>query len=157
MKAYQGGFICGIVGYAPQEVLPAQFGSVYYVYITRKGLFDLCSYLMDSGNLLVMGNGFDTGDASLELQKSLIEPINYIKSCLWVPYQVQASIVPSTLSLNGWDIPNIEYISWSAITLTSTKTSTLALEKHPMASQRGNFLNVAPYANHWFNCAPYGL
>lgn len=153
------GFIVGLISNPGGIIsdLGAQYGSITYEYFTRKGLYDLVKYLMNTQNWGSLGTGFDLNDASLELQKSLVDPLQYIKSCLWVPYDMQISIIPSTLSFYGWDVPNIEHTTLSSMGIINTESVNVSIPKHPSTNSRGNYVNCSPYTRLWLNATPYGV
>lgn len=155
----QDGYVVGLISNPGGIVseLGAQYGSITYCYFTRKGLYDLVKYLMDTRNWGNSGLGFLDSDAGFELQKSLVDPLQYIKSCLWVPYTMQASIVGGELNFYGWKIPNIEFITLSNMQIIDTQSVVMAIPKHPSTNSRGNYVNCAPYTKLWIDATPYGL
>ena len=154
------GYIVGLISKQPALLsdLGAQYGSLTYVYFTRKGLRDLVRYLMNTNNWAgPNGFGFDLDDCSLELQKSLVDPLQYIKSCLWVPYTLPMSVIGSDLDFYGWTVPNIEHVILSNTSIIDTESVTVNITKHPNTSTRGNYINVSPYTKIWLTASPYGV
>lgn len=150
-----GGYVCGIVG-SPGSLggSASRYGSLYYIYITRAGLNTLCNYLMDSANYGTLG--FLNDDASFELQKGLVDPLSYIKSAVWLPYNFEGSIISTALTINGWSVPGVEYVQLGNLKVTDTKSVSLTLTRHPDTASRGNYMNTKPYTNIWLNVQPYG-
>lgn len=149
-----GTFILGIVSKY------GTYGSVRYVAVTQSGLSTLCQALMDD-TLLTGGAGgtaIDLNDASLVLQKSLMNPLQYIVSCVWIPTMYA--------SVNGTEFPTLSVWNWT-VTVTNKSlgaqlpyilvASAVALHKHPQASARGNYLNTSPYTNLWLEFQPFGM
>ena len=144
-----GVFICGIVTDA------GDYGSVSYYAFTRTGLATLCAALMDTQ--LLEDNDFSLNDASFELQKSLIDPIGYIKSCIWLPDSPgNYSFSNSALLINGWSVT----CSHAKVTNNppyKVYNGTVNIRKHPYTNDRGNYLNLAPYTNMTLDFPPFGL
>lgn len=139
-----GSFIIGVTAD------DAQFGSVNYYVMNIDNLKVLCAYLLSS--IVTDGNGFSADDATLALQKSLVDPMQYIKSCTWIP------ILYSSFTDAGY----IEYMNPKVYTYTITDCYyyklglgdnamyrsngiTLAIPKHPQTAERGNFVNMSPF------------
>ena len=80
-----GGLFCvGIVASGSNASdSAARVGSLKYYLMDNAGLTTVVYALLDINTL--SGYGLDLNDASLELQKSLIDPLGYIKSCVWLP------------------------------------------------------------------------
>lgn len=151
----QGTFIIGYV----TKNLPnssAMYGSVIYSAMEQSGLTALVRALLDDS--LLSDNGFELNDASLALQKSLVDPLGYIKSVLWIPV-LYSSIDGSELTeINIWDWTidadhkilsnNPPYMVYSI--------GNLPIAKHPQTSARGNFVNVSPYTRFNLDYPPFG-
>ena len=144
-----GVFICGIVTDA------GDYGSVSYYAFTRTGLATLCAALMDTQ--LLEDNDFSLNDASFELQKSLIDPISYIKSCIWLPDSPgNYSFSNTAIVINGWSVT----CSHAKVTNNppyKVYNGTVNIRKHPYTSNRGNYMNLAPYTNITLDFPPFGL
>lgn len=156
-----GVFVCGIVcasGSSSGSVsATAQIGSVKYFYMSPAGLATLCAYLLDSSNYSTLGSGgetFSMQDCSLELQKSLIDPLQYIKSCIWLPI-ASPTLTVQNLYINGWTVPGVEMAPVTTKYVSQNKTD-FVLQKHPDAASRGGYLNGPGYTSIWMNAGPYG-
>ncbi len=156
-----GVYVCGIVcasGSSSSIVsATAQIGSVKYYYMSPAGLATLCAYLLDSSNYSSMGSGgetFNMNDCSLELQKSLIDPLQYIKSCIWLPI-ASPTLTTQSLYINGWSVPGVEMAPVTSKYASQNKTD-LVLIKHPDAATRGSYLNGPGYTSIWMNAGAYG-
>lgn len=156
-----GVFVCGIVcasGSSSATVsATAQIGSVKYFYMSPSGLATLCAYLLDSSNYSTLGSGTETfsmQDCSLELQKSLIDPLQYIKSCIWLPI-ASPTLTVQNLYINGWTVPGVEMAPVGTKYVSQSKTD-FVLQKHPDAATRGGYLNGPGYTSIWMNAGPYG-
>ena len=146
-----------VVGYvtSQQPNDSHMYGSVVYSAMRQSGLRALVDELLD--DTLLSGNGFDTADATLALQKSLIDPLSYIKSCIWLPvlYESIGGTELDSLHIWDWSIPcshkiisnDPPYIQYAV---------TLDLIKHPLTLTRGNYLNTAPYTRVNLDLPPFG-
>lgn len=145
-----GLFVCGIVTTA------GQYGSVTYYLFDRIGLQQLCAALMDT--TLLEDNDFSLNDASLELQKSLIDPISYIKSCVWLPVPKSSYNLNLNLPIpvNGWDV-TAKHGFLADNPPYKIYTTTWNIRKHPMTTARGNYVNTAPFTRMTLDYPPFGL
>lgn len=145
-----GVFICGIVS------KNATVGCIAYKAISSGGFSTLCTALLD--DTLLENSGFDIKDASLPLQKSLADPLQYIKTCIWLPISEAEIVGTSQLGLYVWDwnIPVVPNTNVSMAQGYNTYTVSLTVPKHPQAS-RGEYLNTSPYSNYWLNVPPFGV
>lgn len=146
----QGVFICGIVSGS------ASVGSISYHAISPGGFASLCGALLDDS--LLENSGFDINDASLPLQKSLVDPLQYIRSCIWLPISEADISGQSQLGLKVWDW-NIPAIPNTKVNMTQgydSLTLTLTIPKHPQQA-RGSYLNLSPYSTYWLNFPPFGV
>lgn len=149
-----GCYVIGVVNGA------GMYGSVSYYALSRGNMATLMSGLMT--NTVGSGsnplNGFDLADASLELQLSLIDPIQYIRSAIWLP--VPTSSITSDQTENGlavfnWVIPSVTAyrISNPSIVLRTT----VSLTNHPDYASRGSYVNCSPYTLATLFMPPFGV
>lgn len=151
-----GCFVLGIVtapgGYGPN------FGSIKYVALDASNLTSLITYLMDAGN--ISNENITIDGMSDEAIKSIIDPLQFIKSCQWCPVLYSEVDATEDTGLNIWSWyassvkykpmrSNPPYYSWSV--------SFTQLAKHPQAASRGNYLNTAPYTKLYALIPPFGL
>ena len=146
-----------VVGYvtSQQPNNSHMYGSVVYSAMKQSGLRSLVDHLL--GDLQLLDPDFNTADASLALQKSLIDPLSYIKSCIWMPVLYES--IPGTENdeINIWDwtfdcahkiISNDPpYIQYGI---------NLDIIKHPQTLTRGNYLNTSPYTRINADIPPFG-
>ena len=146
-----------VVGYvtSQQPNDSHMYGSVVYSAMKQSGLRALVDALLD--DTLLSNHGFDTADATLALQKSLIDPLSYIKSCIWLPVLYESLAGTEIQSVHIWDWtiacdnkiisndpPYIQY------------TVSMDLIKHPLTLTRGNYLNTSPYTRVNMDLPPFG-
>ena len=134
-------------------------GSIRYHAFDRAGLASLCNALMDDSLLTGGSNPIDLNDASLVLQKSLMNPLQYVVSCIWLPISMSDFWGTSTSSCSVWDwtvtISNGNHKDGVVVPII-TYSKSISLHKHPQASSRGAYLNTAPYTQYWLDFPPFG-
>lgn len=116
----------------------------------------LTYYAVDDSNLhallrslnvdLVTATDFDPADASLNLQKALIDPFSYIKSCIWYPFNNLTDSPPIAGGLVAINVLGIDLNANGNLISASTSikdgTITLNLPDHPDIA-RGAYMNAA--------------
>lgn len=145
---YGGWYIVGIVNSDG-----ASIGGVSYYCLNNVNFRTLMMALLSSTNWTQMD--FSTGEISEELYKSLFNPMQYIVSCQWTPLTPPMSTAMSSLTFGWWTVPGV-----TAYRLASTTTYTYALasiHKHPQASDRGAYLNAAPFTRMLVELGPFGV
>lgn len=150
----RGCFILGVIA-KPEASGLGSYGSIKYIVLTYTQMITLISALLN--NNILTSNGFSTNDASLSLQKSLINPLSYIKSCYWLPFQYTDIVGAEVQTVDIWD--------WS-VTATckilsgqpmKENSHSFTLSKHPAAGTRGRYLNSDPYTNYTLSFPPFGI
>ena len=154
-----GGLFCvGIVASGSNASdSAARVGSLKYYLMDNAGLTTLVYALLDINTL--SGYGLDLNDASLELQKSLIDPLGYIKSCVWLPitgtdFTPSITLSNQTVYLNGWAVTGVHCAPVDKVIVT--KQDMVSIPQHPDAATRGGYLNGPGYTQLWLTAAPYG-
>lgn len=154
-----GGLFCvGIVASgANASDSAARVGSLKYYLMDNAGLTTLVYALLDINTL--SGYGLDLNDASLDLQKSLIDPLSYIKSCVWLPidgtaFNPDITLSNQTVYLNGWAVTGVHCAPVDKVIVTDQ--TTVNIPQHPDAATRGGYLNGPGYTQLWLTAAPYG-
>lgn len=152
-----GCFILGIVGatgvvYSSNAV----YGSVHYFAFTRSNLMTLVSKLLDNN---IWNNNLDSSDMSIELQKSIIDPMQFIKSCIWVPvaYSSMTGSEYTTLWAFGVQFSGVTCKEVSQNPPHALFTTSLTIPKHPLAATRGVYMNCEPFSRYQLYYPPFGL
>lgn len=153
-----GCFIIGVVSKG------GNFGSLTYHAMTAAEMASLCTALIDP-TIISAGNGFSLNDASAALQLNLIDPIQYIKSCVWLPFDksnVNGTDIPASGSTGGFDIFNWHLTGFTHKILSNSApyiniTKTFGLTQHPDTSSRGNYVNASPYTIATLSFPPFGV
>ena len=140
--------------------------------VSKLGAYgSIAYYVMDSANMArfvqalmsdIVGegsnplNGFSMNDASLALQTSLVDPIQYIKSVMWCPFNMSDLTYTAATQLDvfKWTLSNVSCGMLYGKTLS--KTYSFTLTKHPDTDTRGNYVNTKPYTNITLNFPPFG-
>lgn len=110
----------------------------------------LAFYIVDSNNMRALVNYMYAGlwcnasDISVELQKMLCDPMDYISCCYWYPFSTSGLSMGDTINFgffqsnaNGHKLTNSNRIQILYDTVT--------IDQHPQAATRGKYLNGAPY------------
>lgn len=148
-------YVVGIIGYAANT--SQQVGSVTYYQMDDVGLYNFVYYLMhDLGSYcdIVTAPYTDPG-----IQEALINPIQYIVSCVALPVGFPASYTAPTkinFGYYNWNIQGSGKYRILQLGETVSETGTITLPKHSQAATRGKFLNGAPFTNYTFHLGPFG-
>lgn len=132
------------------------YGSMTYSVVNEAGLRAICNYLINSA--VSEDNGFLLSDASLKLQTSLIDPLQYIKSCMYFPFRMEDfSLQEATTSFDIflWTITSVFNARISGTRIR--KQYSIDIHKHPQTGSRGNYMNTAPYTILTLYAPPFGV
>lgn len=119
-------------------------GAAHYYMFTQDMMNKLLAYML--GGVEWMGTITDISDSLL---KVLMNPIQYIVSCIWYPFQIDTdSTAVTQLSKTplGWwelDVP-----CYQLNTTIKYFQSDVDVAKHPQAGSRGTYLNKQPYTTY---------
>ena len=148
-NAQSGSFVIGIA-----SGLHPTYGTTTYWLLDSAQMDALMQSL--NNDIVKVANNFNTADASLALQKALIDPFQYVTSCIWYPlaYADMPGIGgQSTISAGGYTL-NATGEHISASTPLKEYTMTFALPNHPQIA-RGNYLN-GKYRKLYLEIPPFG-
>ena len=109
--------------------------------------------------LMVVADGFDLTDVIDQIKNALYKPMNYINSVMWFPEAFSASAISASNFYVGY---------WPGNTACSQITDPVkhmnagvaynpTVFKHPQASSRGDYLNLAPYSEYNLVFPPFGI
>ena len=139
---------------------------VSYYYMSQTQFDALKEYLLKpvSGTSLsaflteLMNTVTDISEGAV---KALFNPLQYIASCLWVPYKLYSdnpapAVAVTNLSFGWWTLQGISAERIAAADFTPTQDFTLNISQHPQASARGVYLNAPPYTDYVLFMPPYG-
>lgn len=135
------------------------FGSMNYYALDPSDpteLNTLLSKLLTPTEIINATNEFNDIDASPALQLSLVDPIQYIKTCVMIP--VTLADISAMDAAAGIDVYSWNFSTGRKIHPASRiyKNYSFTLKKHPDTAARGNYVNSAPYTKITLTIPPYG-
>lgn len=142
-------FIVGVVSRA------GNMGSLAYYGMSATSIHTMCQNLLD--NTVTETNGFSWDDCSQALQLSLVDPMQYVKSCMALPVSMSeiASIgSASAVYAFNWDTGATGYKILLAPYIN--KSFTFNIQKHPDTTSRGNYVNSDPFTKITLTIPPWG-
>lgn len=146
-----GIFVIGVV------TAGANFGSLNYYAMTANELASLCTNLTDPSTIIDEQYDFNLTEISQGLQLSLVDPIQYIKSCIMLPV-AKADITNLTAgqSITVYRFTALGTGDKVLPTSRINKSYSFSIQKHPDTNSRGNYLNSKPYTNITLTIPPFG-
>lgn len=144
---------CFIVGVVTQD---AAFGSIDYYAMSSTELASMCAALTDPTTIIDSAYDFDPAELSTGLQLSLVDPIQYVKSCIMLPVAKQdITNLGTGATINVYRFPAG---TGNKIYPTSRvyKNYSFSIQKHPDTNSRGNYVNSKPFTNITLTIPPYG-
>lgn len=151
-----GIYVVGIISGASG---PNTVGAISYYAMTSTEFGLLKAALLTDDNIDTMGmtdqGVWDMTDMSEEIFKTIYNPFQYIASCMWFPFGINA--IPSDKRTSVSTIP----IGWWDYSLSGYKLEAQTLEfgegpgpvePHPQAITHGAYMNYAPFTR----CTIYG-
>ena len=138
-------YVVGIINKASD----ASGGITYYA-MTPQMFADLLNYLYGGTWLNAPAT-----EVSLELQKELVNPFQYIAFIMSFPYDIVSGLVQKEVKFGYWAsgifagviTPDARYIN-----IISGTT----LPSHPQTSSRGIYMNASPYTRRILHCYGFG-
>ena len=146
-----GTFVIGVT--APSG---GYFGSINYYAMSQRGYTKLCDYL--STQAVSTDEGFNEDDCSLALQKALVDPFQYIKSCKWVALEYNDTnfkgVHRTKLPIYQWSVDVGECTQ--LVKCYGSVEFNVDIKKHPQTNDRGMFVNYEPYTSINMFLPPFG-
>lgn len=141
-----GVFVVGIISDDTGSI-----GAVKYYVMSQQGMDEFVSELMTNTSWL----GTDFGDVAEDLIKAIVNPFEYVVSCMWYPLTPSWFVEsPRNVKLGWYELP---YMRVGVMTApTSYIISNVPIPKHPQASFRGDYLNAEPYSSYKLFYGPFG-
>jgi len=147
-----GVFVVGIINAQSQN------GALSYYAMTAGTFLEFCQKLFNysSGWLDI-----DVAEISEDLQKALVNPFQYVASCIYLPIDI------SKISQIAYTTTRTIYFGWWSVTLYTDArivnsamhvdfVNSLSIPRHPLAASRGNYLNLSPYSIYTLRYYPFG-
>lgn len=123
--------------------------SVTYYTLGVGGFASLMAALFNTSYL-------NASDISVELQKELVNPFQYIVSCYWFPFTAQQIAGDMAQIKFGWWDSGVYGGRLSDSDRVVSLEATFAPPRHPQAPTRGQYLNDAPFTRYTLNCYSFG-
>lgn len=144
---------CFVVGIVTQD---AAFGSIDYYAMDASELRSMCLALTDPTTIIDSAYDFDPTELSTGLQLSLVDPMQYIKTCVMLPVdKSEITNLGTGATINVYRFPagtgNKVYP-----TSRINKSYSFNIAKHPDTNSRGNYVNSKPFTNIILTIPPYG-
>lgn len=159
-----GEFVLGIQGAVPEAVGSvgfengSMFGStIYYVmsFATMRYFITTLMTTTDWANI-----DWDTAGLYItdDILKTLFNPLQYITSCTWIPGGVAADRKKATTTIKfGWWSMELAGLYVMETLIPDTLIRQIDVPKHPQSDARGQYLNMAPFADYQLHVPPYGI
>jgi len=140
---------------------PALGGGHFVLTIAGNGIdnvysisaFVIRSFLNDiSDNFVSEDNGFLEGDASFALQKAMIDPFSYIKSCVFLPF------VPTGTNVDVINVGGIDFETVAKMPhrIQTRPAQVFSLRHHPQYLERGTYMDQSNIIRRLY-FPPFGL
>ena len=144
---------CFIVGVVSAD---ASFGSMEFYAMSAGELRSMCLALTDPATIIDSAYDFDINELSTGLQLALVDPIQYVKSCIMLP--VSKGDITNLGSGQTVKACRFEAGTGNKVYPTSriTNSYSFAIQKHPDTTARGNYVNSKPYTNITLTIPPWG-
>ena len=148
----------------------ANVGAITYYAMGVPGFNRLMSVMLSN----ISWANISVSEISDGLQKALVNPMQYIASVMWLPLNAVQVVVNSgapnadivtDIKLGWWSFSiaqggNVARVLHDPFALArdyySVKTY-FAVQKHGQSANRGQFLNLAPYAKYALTFLPFGV
>lgn len=123
---------------------------VTYYQLSYIGFKNLINYLMSYVPS-------DMSDVSNGIAKSLLDPLQYITTCLWYPVSMTRGIVPviNSINIGGYDISVIGLGGGVIETRQVHFRSTISIPKHPQANEYP-YTQLEPFSRYNLFFEPFG-
>lgn len=123
-------------------------GVTYYVF-GESGMSEFLSYLFDGAWL-----DNENEDIGVALQKELINPFQYVVSCMWYPLDLVGTY-DGLIKFGYWSTDMNGFILRESDRVQELLGS-FVIPEHPQFKDRGLYVNGAPFTELSFNCWCFG-
>ena len=144
---------CYVIGVVNKH---GMYGSITYYALTRASMARVLQTLISE--VVDEDNGFSTADATMALQRSVVDPVQYIKSAIWLPVpaaNITSDLAETPIPIYDWEVSGATGFRISNPSVIIRNTITLS--KHPDTAARGNYVNCAPYTRAQIFYPPFGV
>ena len=151
-----GCYVVGIISGASSTVTGS---AVTYYAMTIAQLASLVDYLLSDA--FANDEGFtaiNTEGVSHNVAKSLLNPIQYIVSCIWIPKSASSigESSPRNIKVGYYNMTQSVAQGYWISDTTVVMTAECSLLSHPDAATRGKYLNYGPYTKASCFLPPFG-
>lgn len=139
-----GTYIIGVMNDDTEGV-----GIPHYYAMTHAQWSNFCNQMLSTVNWA----GISAAEISSELQKALINPMQYITTAFWLPCPVSTGATINSIPVGFWEIPNSP-----AARITgafTTREFTVTLPSHPQSNTLA-YTNYSPYSQYKMVFEPFG-
>lgn len=163
----EGTIVCGIINNSGYNI-----GAVTYYAFDVNGFRRLMAQMLASIDWM----NISVSEISTDLQKALINPTQYIVSCVWLPLNGIDFVVRYDDGGNlRWDVTSTVRLGWWDFTLTGgtvarimydpfvnadsyvVKSGYFSLASHGQSGTFGKWLNLSPYTQRTLYFMPFGV
>lgn len=141
------------------------FGSVRYYAVDQSTLEKLCAYL--TTEFVSEDQLFNSNDASIALQNSLVNPMQFIRSAYFFPFDktyLSGMVTNETIEIYDqkvtYDNSGVTaYLKGDALTDEAVFTPQdipMTPLQHPQAAENGQYMNCSPFTKLQLNMPPFG-
>lgn len=133
-------------------------GAVQYYALTQTQIINLLTYMLNDN--FYDSAGFSTinpnSQVSHDLAKCIVNPIQYITSCMWFPCPVSSFTTQSdaTIGVGPWTTLGTGKPIYDRVGYR--QNFTITIPSHPDSASRGAFLNYSPYSRFTCMLPPFG-
>ena len=133
----------------------ANYGSLKYYVFQPSEFRQMISALLDDN--LLTESGFSSDDASIQLQKAIVDPLSFIRSIVFLPVAYEdIGGTETTVSIWDWDLDGVTAKTLGANAPWLNFNQSVTIPRHPQAESRGNYLNCEPFTNSFLEFIPFG-
>ena len=147
---------CYIIGIISKTTATNTGGAVQYYALTQTQINNLLTYMLNDE--FYNNAGFQNNmQVSRDLAKCLVNPIQYITSCMWFPAPVSSFTLANdaTIQVGPWTTIGVgKPIIGGRVGYT--QEFEITLPTHPDALLRGEYLNYPPFTSYLCMLPPFG-
>ena len=140
-----GYFIVGIINNDSSAV-----GVTSYYVFTSAQFRTFAAFLL--GNSSYLNSPPEISDSLL---KCLVNPTQYITSCMWVPFTPPTGAAVTSIPIGWWTLTGMSCSRLSGYSRAGGTVS-ISVPKHPDALTRGYYLLQEPYSSYYLDFPPFG-
>lgn len=152
---------CYVIGILSGYTYSSTGGAVTYYALTYSQLQSLVDYLLSDN--YIDTSGFPTSmtqDQQLthSVAKALLDPLQYITSCVWLPFSASDIGESSTraIKVGYYPVPQTIAVGRLVDGTTTISYARVTIPTHPQSASRGHYLNTQPYTELQCYLPPFG-